>query len=160
MNSSGTADTAAVAAARPSTLGDPLPSVRATVRELLLATPAFQQLSPSDRRSLAEAMVKVCHAAAALIREEIESDSEARDAMRRASADQTSIAQSIPSSDAAPRTRVSTGRRPLAQAQGAGADFTPGAARQIGDVTRSTLNAVSFPRFVTELINGVFKAML
>src|SRR5262249_51129952 len=96
----------------------------------------------------------------ALIREEIVSDAEVRDAMRQSSADQTSVAQSMPSSDAAPRTRVSTGRWPLAQAQGAGADFTPGAARQRGDVTRSTLNAVSFPRFVTELINGVFKAML
>jgi hypothetical protein len=105
-------------------------------------------------------MVKVCHAAAALSLEEMESDAEAREVTRRAPADQTSIAQSAPTSGAAPQARVSTMRRPLALAQGTGADFTPGAARQIGDVTRSTLNAVSFPRFVGELINGVFKAML
>lgn len=33
------------------------------------------------------------------------------------------------------------------------------AARRIGDITRDTLQAISFPRFVTDLLNGVFKAM-
>ena len=32
-------------------------------------------------------------------------------------------------------------------------------ARRIGDVTRDTLQAISFPRFVTDLLNGVFRAM-
>ena len=32
-------------------------------------------------------------------------------------------------------------------------------ARRIGDVTRATLEAISFPRFVTDLLNGVFRAM-
>lgn len=33
------------------------------------------------------------------------------------------------------------------------------ATRQIGQTTRDTLEAISFPRFVTDLLNGVFKAM-
>jgi hypothetical protein len=33
------------------------------------------------------------------------------------------------------------------------------ATRSIGLTTRDTLNAISFPRFVTDLINGVFRAM-
>jgi hypothetical protein len=48
--------------------------------------------------------------------------------------------------------------RPVAKAL----DEQPGfgeAARRIGDVTRDTLQAISFPRFVTDLLNGVFRAM-
>ncbi|MDB5915632.1 MAG: hypothetical protein JWP22_4307 [Ramlibacter sp.] len=33
------------------------------------------------------------------------------------------------------------------------------ATRSIGQVTRDTLEAISFPRFVTDLLNGVFRAM-
>jgi len=48
--------------------------------------------------------------------------------------------------------------RPMAKAL----DEQPGfgeSARRIGDVTRDTLQAISFPRFVTDLLNGVFRAM-
>jgi hypothetical protein len=41
----------------------------------------------------------------------------------------------------------------------AGSDFSGVAASKVADTTRAILNAVSFPRFVTELINGVFKAL-
>src|SRR5947207_15928594 len=46
------------------------------------------------------------------------------------------------------------GARPVARAL----DEQPGfgeSARRIGDVTRDTLQAISFPRFVTDLLNGV-----
>jgi hypothetical protein len=46
-----------------------------------------------------------------------------------------------------------------AQALNAGTDYSGIAASKVADTTRATLNAVSFPRFVTELINGVFKAL-
>ncbi|MFZ2754127.1 MAG: hypothetical protein WAZ48_11850, partial [Lysobacteraceae bacterium] len=48
---------------------------------------------------------------------------------------------------------------PLATAQSAQPEFGA-AADRIAGTTRNVLNAVSFPRFVTDLINGVFKAML
>lgn len=47
----------------------------------------------------------------------------------------------------------------IAQAGGAGAAFSGAATDKIASTTRAVLNAVSFPRFVTELITGVFKAM-
>ena len=47
---------------------------------------------------------------------------------------------------------------PLARAQSAGSEFSGVAASRVAGTTRDILNAVSFPRFVTELINGVFKA--
>jgi hypothetical protein len=49
--------------------------------------------------------------------------------------------------------------RPVARAFNAGSEFSGVAANRVADTTRNILNAVSFPRFVTELINGVFKAM-
>jgi hypothetical protein len=55
-----------------------------------------------------------------------------------------------------------TAQRPqaaLAYAQSAGSDYSGTAIDRMAGTTKSVLNAVSFPRFVTELINGVFKAM-
>jgi hypothetical protein len=50
-------------------------------------------------------------------------------------------------------------RAPLATAQSAGQAFSGVATDRIAGTTQAVLNAVSFPRFVTELIIGVFKAM-
>lgn len=47
----------------------------------------------------------------------------------------------------------------LAQAQSAGSEFSGIATERLARATRDTLNAVSFPRFVNELITGVFKAI-
>lgn len=50
-------------------------------------------------------------------------------------------------------------RQPIARAQNAGSEFSGVATDRLASTTRDVLNAVSFPRFVTELITGVFKAM-
>ncbi|TCW85653.1 hypothetical protein C5O80_10845 [Burkholderia sp. SRS-46] len=47
----------------------------------------------------------------------------------------------------------------LAFAQNAGSDYSGTAVDRMAGTTQAVLNAVSFPRFVTELITGVFKAM-
>ncbi|MBD1844521.1 hypothetical protein H6F89_14180 [Cyanobacteria bacterium FACHB-63] len=116
---------------------EPLPVVRQAVRDLLLATPAYQELSPDHRRQMAELMVRVCHTAASLVAEEIESDTTYRTGTQQ---DQFSA--------------------PFAIAQSAGSDFSGVSAQRVAGTTRAILNAVSFPRFVTELINGVFKAIV
>jgi hypothetical protein len=113
---------------------EPPPTVRQGVRDLLLSAPAFQDLRPEERRGLAQALVTVCHAAVALFEEEARSDALAR--------------------------RAAPPARPLATAQAAGGQFSGVAAERVAGTTRGILNAVSFPRFVTELINGVFKALI
>jgi hypothetical protein len=50
-------------------------------------------------------------------------------------------------------------RQPVARGMTAGSDYSGVSASRVADTTRAILNAVSFPRFVTELINGVFKAL-
>lgn len=57
----------------------------------------------------------------------------------------------------AAQAQIDAARAPVARAMN-----DPGfgeAARRIGDITRDTLQAISFPRFVTDLLNGVFRAM-
>jgi len=147
-----TAVTASADEYQPGPMGDPLPEIRQTVRALLLSSPAFVTLDPPHKRQLAESMVKVCRTAAALIREEIDSVEQAQ-AWVPVSAMEASATRSANSSRQSPR-------RPLATAQSAGSEFSGVAAERVAGTTRAILNAVSFPRFVSELINGVFKAIV
>ncbi|MED5617762.1 hypothetical protein [Ideonella sp. BN130291] len=115
--------------------------LRHAVREVLVQAPAYHQLKPEDRRALAQAMVKVSGIAAGLIAEE----GEAAQALGQPPA----VAPDPP----APPRRPVLARAQEAPGFGASAD-------RIASTTRDVLAAVSFPRFVTDLINGVFKAML
>ena len=118
----------------------PLPLVRTAVRDLLSSSQAFQDLSPEDRKAAAQAMVAVCHTAVSLMQQEAKADAQVKAAM----------APSPPPSRPLP----------LATAQGAGQDFSGVSASKVAGTTQAILNAVSFPRFVTDLINGVFKALV
>ncbi|WP_193552900.1 MULTISPECIES: hypothetical protein [Xanthomonas] len=109
----------------------PQPWVRAAVREVLERAPHYQALTPHDRQALARSMVTVSALAADLLAEEHAADQQ--------------IARTAPTV--------------LARAQEQQPAFGD-AAQRIADTTRGVLNAVSFPRFVTDLINGVFRAML
>jgi hypothetical protein len=132
-------------------LPEPLPFVRRVVRALLLSSPAYRELSPSDRQRLAQAMVRVGFTAASLVREEVDSDLEARSA----------TATMGPGDGPTRGVRGAVaGPGALAMAQAAGDSFSGVAAERVAGTTRAILNAVSFPRFVTDLINGVFKAMI
>jgi hypothetical protein len=114
----------------------PLPVIRAAVRDLLASSQAFHSLSPEEKKQTAQAMVKVCQTAVSLAQEEAQADSETK--------------KSQP-----PREKPT-----IAKAQGAGQDFSGVAASKVAGTTQEILNAVSFPRFVTDLINGVFRALI
>jgi hypothetical protein len=113
---------------------EPLPVVREAVRGLLLSSAAYHTLDDDRRRDVAQALVRVCGTAVSLLEEEARS---------------ASVIQ------------PSTAPRPvLAMAQNAGQQFSGVSAARVAGTTTAILNAVSFPRFVTELINGVFKALV
>ena len=135
-------------------MSNPLPLVRATVRSLLLSTPSYNELAGTRRRKLAEAMVRVCHAAAALIQEEIVSDADARRVVAKSSAPVHEPVHDQALNETGPQPT------PFATAQTAGQSFSGVSAARVAGTTQAILNAVSFPRFVTDLINGVFKAMI
>ncbi|MBN3760744.1 hypothetical protein [Burkholderia sp. Ac-20365] len=108
----------------------PSPAVRQSVRALLDAKPGFHTLDAPTRRDVASALVRIADAATALSNEE-------------------------QAARAAPRAQ----RPALSRSQDAGSSFSGVAASKVARTTTEILNAVSFPRFVTELINGVFKAL-
>lgn len=127
---------AAQAVARQET-GHVLPVVRTAVRDLLSSSQAFHSLTPENRKAAAQAMVKVCQTAVSLMQEEAKADLEVK-------------------SGGTPSPR----RRAIAAAQSAGQNFSGVSASKVAGTTQAILNAVSFPRFVTDLINGVFRAMV
>jgi hypothetical protein len=109
---------------------DPLPVVRRTVRRLLEASPEYARLGAAERREMARSMVAVSMTAANLLREELEVEEPPR---------APALADAL---------------------AGAGEAYSGAATERIADTTHRVLNAVSFPRFVSELINGVFKAIV
>lgn len=125
-----------MAAAAQAVAGQTLPVVRTAVRDLLSSAQSFQSLSAEDRKSAAQAMVKVCQTAVSLMQEEAQANLDVQ--------------------SAAPSRRL----RAVATAQSAGQQFSGVSAAKVAGTTQAILNAVSFPRFVTDLINGVFRAMV
>lgn len=109
-----------------------LQTVREIVRQILTGNEDYQRLNPPTRRDLAQGLVKIC--------------STALDLNRKA--------------DAAGEREKGDSRIPLSFSQSAGSEFSGVAAQRVAQTTHDILNAVSFPRFVTELINGVFKALV
>jgi len=135
------------------TLPQTLPLVRVLVRDILTASPSYHKLDPLQRRQLAASMVRVCEAGSSLLREEHENRSRAQEL--------STAAATVPASAVERPVPQSRGKaRVLSFAQNAGTDFSGVSAQKVAGTTQAILNAVSFPRFVTDLINGVFKAML
>jgi hypothetical protein len=117
--------------ASPAWPGTPPAPVREALRELLTSRPEFLALDADSRRAIAQGLVRICASAVALEGQQAET----------------------------PAAAVQPART-LARAQDAGSAFSGVAAQRVADTTHQILNAVSFPRFVNELITGVFKALL
>lgn len=122
----------------------PSPVVRETVRNLLLSCAAYHELDPEKRQEIARAMVNVCQTAVSLLAEE---------------ANTTGIVEEL-AAPLAYEPPKPVPRQPVALAQNAGEQFSGVSAQRVANTTQAILKAVSFPRFVTELINGVFKALI
>jgi len=131
----------------PAQQGSPPGWLREAVHGVLSKSNGFQKLSTEDRRQLAQAMVKVSSVAANLIAEESHAE------------------QQLPE-EPEPNTVQLSSNEPLESAAKpvlATAQSQPGfgtSAGRVASITRNVLNAISFPRFVTDLVNGVFKSML
>ena len=104
--------------------------VRQGIRALLTAADGFEQLDADTKRDVANSLVRISATALQL----------------------ADISGAKPPSPAPRQLNA-----PLAMAQSGG--FSNAAVDEIAPQTERILNAVSFPRFVGELITGVFKAM-
>lgn len=113
--------------------------VRGAVRGLLQKNPGYASLAPDRRKQLAHDLVALTETSLALMTEEAEADPHAAQALARTLAPQDQV---------------------LSRAQEAPSDFNPAANRQLAQTARDTLDGIAFPRFVTELVNGVFKGLI
>lgn len=110
---------------RAAELDRPPAEVRAAVRDALTHEGAHASVGEEERRAIAQALVRIAHAANLL-------DDEARNAPERR----------------------------MARAMSAETEYGGSAVANMADTARRTLQAISFPRFVAELIQGVFRAMV
>ena len=133
------------AARKVTALSAPPQWLRGAVRDVLQQAPGYAGLDAASRVALARAMVQVSTIAAEFSGEEEAAQAEID-------------ARPPPLATSRAASAESRAAPPLARAQ-----EQPGfaaAADRIASTTRNVLGAVSFPRFVTDLVNGVFRAML
>jgi hypothetical protein len=135
---------------------------RAEVRALLESSPAFAELEPLQRRRLAHDLVKVAAYTAALLQEQFalsEQLDQVPVLVRRTIAP-FAAAAAAPDPTPAPLARAQAGSPVVVQIPPSADEFSPRAASQIAKVTRATLNAIEFPKFVADLIKGTFNAVI
>jgi hypothetical protein len=110
--------------------------VQSQVDALLHASPAFLGLDESSRRALRQDLAHVASYSAELVRDD--------------------FYQALRLGQRPVLISPKAAAKPLTRAQA----FTPDAASNIGRVTRDTLQAISFPTFVADLIRSTFTAIV
>ena len=113
--------------------------VHTQVGALLAASPAFYDLPPASREEMRRDLEKIATYSAALVQDEW--------------ASARKLGQT-------PVLRSETPVAALAQKGTPADEFSPRAASNVAQITRETLNAVSFPTFVADLIKGTFQAIV
>jgi hypothetical protein len=128
---------------------------RDEVRELLQSSRAFAELDADGRRRLAHNLVKVAAYTAALLQEEL-SLTEQLDQIPMV------VRQTIaPFAEAAEAPHATAAAGPSSPPPPPPSeDWSPRAASEVAKVTRSTLNAIEFPKFVADLIKGTYNAII
>jgi hypothetical protein len=135
---------------------------RAEVRALLESSPAYAELEPLQRRRLAHDLVKVAAYTTALLQEQFalsEQLDQVPVLVRRTIAPFASAA-AAPDPTPAPLARAQAGAPVQITIPPSAEEFSPRAANQVAKVTRATLNAIEFPKFVADLIKGTFNAVI
>ena len=119
--------------------------VQGQINALLNQTPSFYALPKSDQNQMRKSLTRIGAYAAELVRD---------DWAQSKRLGQTPLIRQEKT------YRQDGNRAPLAGALAARADLRTAATGRVADITRSTLRAIAFPTFVTDLINGTFDAII
>ncbi|MEZ5426048.1 MAG: hypothetical protein R2747_07280 [Pyrinomonadaceae bacterium] len=115
--------------------------VKSQINALLTSSPSFHHLRPEEKRRFSEDLTKIAAYSAELIRD---------DWYQSERIGQHPVVRK--------KEIIET---PVVRAQATADDgFETSAANRIGRVTKETLNAISFPTFVADLIQGSFNAIV
>jgi hypothetical protein len=128
--------------------------VETQVQALLAAAPSYHSLTEEQQQQLRRDLVKIGSYNAALFQETCAQSEK----LRQVPVQRQQMTMEAP-------VKPQSARRPLARAAAEQAptpsdEFSPRAAREVARITRETLNAVSFPTFVADLIKGTFQAIV
>lgn len=128
--------------------------VQSQVRALVTKNPTFLQLPQEQREGLTRDLSKIASYWAALMLEEWKRTEELG---QKPVVRQETVIE-------APVSHTTATDRPLARAQASTSpnaeEFSPRAASQVARITERTLNAIAFPTFVSDLIQGTFRAIV
>jgi len=135
---------------------------RSEVRSLLESSPAFRELPPGRRRELAHNLVTVAAYTAALLQEEFALTEQLDQVpmIVRESVAPLALAAAAPGRTDADRSQPLARAAAAAPPKPAAEEWSPRAASEVAKVTRATLNAIEFPRFVADLIRGTYNAII
>lgn len=120
--------------------------VRSQVQALLQSSPAFLSLPEEQRKEMAHNLVKIAAYSAALVQDDW--------AQSRKLGQTPMLRQTVLAPLAGATAGLQRERAPEAE------EFSPRAVNQVARLTRETLNAVSFPTFVADLIKGSYMAIV
>jgi hypothetical protein len=129
--------------------------VRSQIRALLESSPSYRQISTEERKKIANNLVKIAAYNAALIHDDW-NVSEKYLGQRPLVREQKMLegVETGNNMRAPARTAEDEGSRRPAD------EFAPRAARNVAQITEDTLNAIAFPTFVSDLIQGSFQAIV
>lgn len=164
--------------------------VRTQVRALLERSPAFRQMHTNERNQIANNLVKIASYSAALIHDDwtqsrklgqvpvLKQETILEPLARGAGADAPelmeaphSLLEDLPArppdvfssegnTGSRKRNRDTVLARSAADTSTPADEFSPRAASQVARITEQTLNAIAFPTFVADLIQGTFQAIV
>ena len=124
--------------------------VQGQVRALLQSSPAYYQLDVADREEMERNLAKIATYSAALVQEEW--------ALSKQLGQKPMLLQRRKPPAAAALARAAAGASQPKEKPPE--EFSPRAVSRVAQITRDTLNAVSFPTFVADLIKGTYFAIV
>jgi hypothetical protein len=120
--------------------------VRAQVKSLLVHSPSFAKMTPTEQRHLANNLVKISSYNASLVRDQW---------AQAKKLDQVPMLRT-----AGPAVAQATARKEKAPPPPPPEEFATRATGASAKITKDTLNAIQFPVFVADLIKGTFNAVV
>ncbi len=130
--------------------------VRTQIQALLESSPAFRQMSSDERKKIANNLVKISAYNAALIHDDWNVSEKLLGQRPLVREHKILKGVELPESDSIPvRTTAAED-----EGQIPSDEFAPRAARNVAQITEDTLNAIAFPTFVSDLIQGTFQAII
>lgn len=127
--------------------------VQSQVHALLTSSPSYHSLSTEQQEEMQSNMEKIASYSAALVHEEfVQSEKLGQKPLLHQTEVITPLA--TPQSVRTPLAQATASNKPKAE------EFSPRAASQVAKITKETLQAISFPTFVADLIKGTYAAIV